>query len=366
MYAPGRGVKCEACRSVRCARRRSSPGGRTRPSRSARRGAGRSTSGSGSVRSTGCRARPRTVGPRGRCRARTRIPRSERGGSSFEARRGGGYRRGPVKRALKLGLSLAVTVVCSWYAFHDAHWSEQWASLRAANLWWGVPYLALLLGVHLCRTLRWGSLLSGLERVKFRGLNEASGIGFMLLIVLPLRLGEFARPFLIAQRSRIRRSPAMTTVVLERIVDGIFVAVLLRVLLFFIPRDAPAYGTAIWAGNAMFLIFAGGLAFLLFAWWQRERAVRLVRKIAQPISPRAANEVARIVDSFVGAMHQLPSGKELVKFFAYTTVYWGLNGFGMMVMARAFDASGGDVVSLRLSLFQAYVVMCALVVGVMI
>src|SRR6185436_9478882 len=99
-------------------------------------------------------------------------------------------------------------------------------------------YLAILTVIHLCRTLRWGNLLSGMEKVKFWPLNEASAIGFMMLLVLPFRLGEFARPFLIAERSGIRRSAAMTTVVFERIVDGIVIAIALRLLLFFVPEQA--------------------------------------------------------------------------------------------------------------------------------
>jgi hypothetical protein len=82
--------------------------------------------------------------------------------------------------------------------------------------------------IHIARTLRWGNLMAGLEKVPFQKLNEASAIGFMMLIILPFRLGEFARPFLIAERSNIRRSPAMTSVVLERIIDGLLIAVLLR------------------------------------------------------------------------------------------------------------------------------------------
>src|SRR5262249_39968665 len=124
----------------------------------------------------------------------------------------------------------------SWWAFRDTRWDEQWASLKSAHYGWLLPYVGFLLCVHMCRTLRWGHLLAGIERVPFRRLNEASGIGFMMLLVLPFRLGEFARPFLIAQRSSIRRSAAMTTVVLERIVDGLTVATLLRVLIFFIPE----------------------------------------------------------------------------------------------------------------------------------
>ncbi|HLL53706.1 MAG TPA: lysylphosphatidylglycerol synthase transmembrane domain-containing protein, partial [Myxococcaceae bacterium] len=233
-----------------------------------------------------------------------------------------------MKRAFKLFLSLLVTVAFSWWAFHDTNWKEQWASLRSANYLWLLPYFATLLTIHVLRTLRWGCLLSGMEKVPFRALNEASGIGFMMLIVLPFRLGEFARPYLIAQRSGIRKSAAMTSVVLERITDGILIAVLLRVLLFFIPDTAPQVGLVRFAGNAMFGIFTGGLAFLLFSLWQQARAVALVRATLGRLSPKAAERAAGIVDTFVGAMRQLPSRGQLALFFLYTAGYWVLNGWG--------------------------------------
>jgi len=268
-----------------------------------------------------------------------------------------------VKRALNLLLSLAATIVCSWYAFRDTDWSSQWASLRHANYWWLVPYLGILLLIHLCRTLRWGALLSGLQRVPFRALNESSAIGFMMLIVLPLRLGEFARPFLIAGRTGIRRSPAMATVVVERIMDGILVALLLRGLMFFIPKDAPGYAVVLVAGNAMFGIFFGGLVFLLFAYWQQARAVRVVRAMTAWLSQGLAEKAAHMVEGFVGALRQLPSRKQVGIFFLLTLVYWGLNGVGMLMAAQAF--AGGES-AWGLTLFQAFTVMCTLVVGVMI
>jgi hypothetical protein len=265
-----------------------------------------------------------------------------------------------VKRAFKLFLSLLATAVFFWLAFRNTNWADQWSSLKSANYLWLVPYFATLLAVHVCRTLRWGCLLSGMEKVPFRPLNEASGIGFMMLIVLPFRLGEFARPYLIAQRSGIRKSAAMTSVVLERITDGILIAVLLRALLFFIPDTAPKVGLVRFAGNVMFLIFTGGLAFLLFSLWQQARAVALVRATLGRLSPKAAERAAGIVDTFVGAMRQLPSRGQLALFFFYTAAYWGLNGWGMSFVSRAFGES------MHLSVFQGFAVMCVLVVGVMI
>ena len=59
-----------------------------------------------------------------------------------------------MKRLLKFLASLAVTLVFGWWAFRDTHWAEQWASLRAANYAWVLPYIAILLLIHLSRTAR--------------------------------------------------------------------------------------------------------------------------------------------------------------------------------------------------------------------
>jgi len=265
-----------------------------------------------------------------------------------------------VKRAAKLLVSLLMTVVFSWWAFRETDWNSLMASLRTANYLWVVPYMGMLLLIHVARTLRWGCLLSGMERVPFRPLNEASGIGFMMLLVLPFRLGEFARPLLIAQRSSIRRSAAMTSVVLERITDGMFVAALMRVLLMFVPAEVPELRFVKLGANLMFAVFAGGLVFLLFALRHQDTAVRLVRATVGRVVPAVADKMADVVDTFVGAMRQLPDGRRMAGFFLYTLVYWGLNGAGMALLSRAFGAS------MSLSLFQAYVVNCVLVVGVMI
>src|SRR5438309_12114278 len=92
-------------------------------------------------------------------------------------------------------------------------------------------YVLILLVIHVIRTVRWGILLEPLGHVSFKRLNSASAVGWMLLMVLPLRLGEFARPLLIARPRegdgvRLRRSGAMASIVVERIVDGIAIGLL--------------------------------------------------------------------------------------------------------------------------------------------
>ena len=71
-----------------------------------------------------------------------------------------------MKRLLKFLASLAVTLVFGWWAFRDTHWAEQWASLRSANYVWVLPYLVVLLLIHLCRTRAGGRCSPALERLR--------------------------------------------------------------------------------------------------------------------------------------------------------------------------------------------------------
>ncbi len=274
-----------------------------------------------------------------------------------------------VKRAIKLVVSLGITAISFWWTFKDVRWEEMKTSLTSANYWKLVPYALILAGIHMSRTLRWGNLLSGMEKVPFKKLNEASAIGFMMLIILPFRLGEFARPFLIAERSTIRRSPAMTSVVLERIIDGIIIAVLLRVLIFFMPGESVELGRVRVGANLMFLVFGGGLTFLLIARWQEARVLSLMRLIGNKVSPGLTEKIVYVVQGFVGALRQLPDAKNMALFVLFTASYWLLNGYGMSLVASAFDCSGAGTAScqpLTMTTLQGFFVLCVLIVGMMI
>lgn len=275
-----------------------------------------------------------------------------------------------MSRWIKLFVSIAITVVCLFWTFKGTNFDEIIGALKAANwvrLLFG--YGACLAVIHFARTLRWGNLLSGIERVPFKQLNEASAIGFMMLIILPFRLGEFARPFLIAQRSNIRRSAAMTSVVLERIIDGLIVASLLWVLMLFLPADARNIGAIRTGAWMMFLVFGGGFVFLLIARWRHAFVVGLLRKTAGRIAAGLTEKIIGIVDGFVGALKQLPDTKNMALFFFWTGVYWATNGLGMWLFASGFDCSnagGQSCQPLDLTVFQAFFLMCVTIVGMLI
>jgi uncharacterized protein (TIRG00374 family) len=232
------------------------------------------------------------------------------------------------------------------------------SEMRGADYRWLWPYLAILLLIHLIRTVRWGILLEPVVKVPFSRLNAVSAVGIMALVVLPFRLGEFARPYLIAERPKLRVSAALSSIVVERVADGLFTALLLMVTLLAVPEGTRGLHAFRVAGVVVFLAFASLLAFLVLAHRNRPLAVRLTHRLLDGISPRIADRASGMMDAFIHGLRLVPSRRKVVGFFLLTFLYWALNGWGLQVFGHSFG--------FELGLVDAYTILGVLVVGVMI
>jgi uncharacterized protein (TIRG00374 family) len=267
-------------------------------------------------------------------------------------------RRGVGKTALQIAVGLLISALALWLTLRGKDLGAIWQAMREADYRYLAPYLAVFLAIHLVRTVRWGILLESVARVPFGRLNAVSAVGLMALVLLPFRLGEFARPVLIADRPRLRVSAALSSVVVERVSDGLFTGILLILTLLAVPEGTPGLHVLRAAGLAVSLAFGALLAFLVGAYRNRPMAVRLTSRLLGPISPRLAERASGMMDAFIHGLRLVPSKGKVAAFFLLTGVYWALNGWGMQILAKAFD--------LQLGLLEAYTVLGVLVVGVMI
>jgi uncharacterized protein (TIRG00374 family) len=106
------------------------------------------------------------------------------------------------------------------------------------HIWLSIPirypllFLLLALPQYAVRSWRWGLLLRPFKRhIAFRSLWNFSLIGFMISYLLPGRLGEIARPVMLAEKEKLKKSQAIATIINERLFDLLTVLVLLSVFL---------------------------------------------------------------------------------------------------------------------------------------
>jgi len=271
-------------------------------------------------------------------------------------------------RALKLTVRVVVSVGSSalfvWLSLRNADLRAVGRSIASANPLRVAAYAAVLLLIHLVRTIRWGILLEPLGNVGFKRLNSASAVGFMLLVVLPLRLGEFARPLLIARPPegagvRLRRSGAMASIVVERVVDGIAIGLLGVIALHALGAGASGeYASAARKASLLVALGFGALCMgLVVALFLREKTLRLVGACLRPFSARLERAAVSMLDAFISALH-LGSGFKALLFFLLTALYWGLCAYGLLILAPAFG--------FELSPLMAGTILAMQVVGVMI
>jgi uncharacterized protein (TIRG00374 family) len=263
-----------------------------------------------------------------------------------------------MKRLAQTAIGIAISALALWLTLRGKDLAGIWAAMKGADYRYLAPYLAMLAGIHVIRTVRWGLLLEPVAKVPFARLNATAAVGFMALVLMPFRLGEFARPYLVAQRPRLRVSAALSSVVVERVVDGLFTGLLLVLALLAVPDRTPGVRVLRAAGVIVSFAFAALLGFLLLAYRNRAAAVRVTERALGWISPRLAARMSGMMDAFIHGLRVVPSGSKVLAFFALTVLYWTTNVWGMKVLALGF---GFD-----LSFVATCALLGVLVVGVMI
>ncbi len=204
--------------------------------------------------------------------------------------------------------------------------------------WWTVAvYLASLVGVHWFRAWRWDYLLRPVAKVPTSRIIAIAWVGFMAIMMLPFRAGEVVRPVLIRRDGRVSGSAAMGTIAAERVLDGLFVAILLVATLVLIPR-APLDGVVflgfpvarlVQYGYATFALFATALAVIAVFLVARNFAETATLKVVGLVSKSLAQRLSRMVGGLADGLRSLPDPKLMGPFLLQTAIYWSLNALGM-------------------------------------
>jgi uncharacterized protein (TIRG00374 family) len=248
-------------------------------------------------------------------------------------------------------LSLVVGTVCVFYALHGMDRHAVGAALRAlAPSAIGI-YLLTLAVTHLFRTLRWEYLLRALGvSLPFKRLLPISSAGFMAILALPVRLGEFVRPYLIARERKVSMSAMVGAVAVERIVDGLLVSILFFCAYLASAGDlfSPQLRAAAWLSLGGFV---GLMVFLILAQIWTERAIAIVMKLTliEWLAPARAPQAGEKLRSLISGFRALADRRNFSIFLVQSIVYWGSNGFGMWILARQMN--------LPISLGASFVIM---------
>jgi uncharacterized protein (TIRG00374 family) len=171
------------------------------------------------------------------------------------------------KQALgSLVVGILISAVCLWYAFRGVDLSAMAEGIGRVGVPWVLASVAgALLGL-VVRAFRWRFLLAGGDGTGSWSLVSATFIGIMANNLLPARLGEVVRAWVLARREGAPVPTVLASIVVERLLDVTAALALMGLALAVSPDlGGSAAGRIKQVGIVVLLVVLAGLAVLVGA-----------------------------------------------------------------------------------------------------
>ncbi len=218
------------------------------------------------------------------------------------------------------------------------------------NIWLSIPlrypllFLLLALPQYAVRAWRWGLLLRPFKRhVAFRSLWDFSLIGFMISYLLPGRLGEIARPVLLAEKEKIKKSQAIATIINERLFDLLTVLLLLAAYL----AVGPASPSPVMRQLRLMAFLLIPLVFFVFFLVTLANSARFypftekrIRRLARALPARWREPAGDFAVHFVKALRLDLGWAGLAAVAFCSLLHWGIILFSFWLLMQGFAGMG--------------------------
>jgi uncharacterized protein (TIRG00374 family) len=249
-----------------------------------------------------------------------------------------------MKNSVRAALGVLLSVLLLWWTMKDTSVRAVWEVLSKSSVPLWIACMVFATAIFPLRARRWQALLAPVAgRLPFHSLWEATAIGMMATNVIPLRAGEFARPFALSRAEpRVKFTAAFASVAVDRLFDAtvVLLLMLLATLDPAFPSQQPIGDhtlafylkpTALFLG----LVLAGLVLFVVAP----DRVFAISDAIMRRVAPRFEPKVRGLLEGFVSGLHVLRSPKLLAEVFFWTVLHWLCNAFAFWLGFQALHLS---------------------------
>ncbi len=205
----------------------------------------------------------------------------------------------------KFWLGIGISIFFMALLFWKIDFHQLATALRSMDFRFLVPAVLFTFISYFLRAVRWKYLLITEKNIPLSSLYPATIIGYMANNLLPARLGEFVRAFVLAQREGLETPSVFASLVIDRLFDGFTVMLMLLFTLFtlHLPQQMADAEKALRAGGVvMFLLYSGVVLFLVLLKRQTLRTLTFVELMLKPFPKRLSERIIPLLGSFIAGI----------------------------------------------------------------
>jgi uncharacterized protein (TIRG00374 family) len=221
-----------------------------------------------------------------------------------------------MKKRWQLWAGLAISVIALVLALLGIDLREAVESLAGARYVYLVPAGFSLLAYLVVRSIRWKVMFE--SDVSFWRCFWVTNIGYLVSNVFPFRLGDPARAVAIGLGSKAKVSAALSTVVIERVLDMLMVVALLAITLPFVERAGWMQGAGVVAGIAALVALGAMVVLALRPDWIQGLARWFLARVPRLDPQRWLG----VLDGLLDGLAVLRSPRRVFALLAWSVVTW--------------------------------------------
>ncbi len=204
---------------------------------------------------------------------------------------------------------------------------------KNANYLYVFPALIVyFIGVWI-RAIRWHFILKPIKSISSARLFPVVVIGYMANDVLPARIGEIVRSYILGDREKISKTASLATILVERLFDGLIMLLFMAIVSFFVNFSEQLQQIFKFAGIFLVIFFV----IIVVIASSKKLTLDLIQLILKLLPQKFRAPIVKRGNLFIDGLAAVQNFRTVFVGLALSLVAWLFEACMYYILAIGFD-----------------------------
>jgi uncharacterized protein (TIRG00374 family) len=245
------------------------------------------------------------------------------------------------KNTIRIGVSLVVGILLLialiWWTGID----KIGAVIGSASPLWLAAAATVILPAYILKAIRWKLLLLPVKKnVRVSNTFWSTALGNMVNTLIPIRLGEFARAYILGEKERTGFAPCFSSIVVERTLDLIGLLSIGVVTMLMVSAQTSLSSLVANIFTAVAALIAAILAVIIVGIKKEDLIIRILTQVTSkiPLIKKYTKRITDFASSLIKGLQGLSQNpKMLIANFSLTWIAWLIHTSAIYLTFMAFN-----------------------------